>query len=213
MRGMSGEDWRVEVELDDEGHGYSLGERLRSLDLGEEARARLGDRVLVTRTGSRLFLYTSTGQEATEAADVVLELARADRLTADVELKRWHPVEEAWMDASLPLPASEADRAREQERREARARDEVEAGGAYDWQVHVRASGSSEAAELHQLLRERDVSAERRWRYLTAGAVSEERAVELVAMIREELPDAVIDIEPTLDVPHPLFVLLRSLLH
>jgi hypothetical protein len=54
------EDRRVEVELSDEERGYSFGERLRALDLDDDARKRLGSRVIVTRDGSKLFLYTRT---------------------------------------------------------------------------------------------------------------------------------------------------------
>ena len=47
--------FRVEVELDDDEHGYSIRERLRALDLDDRARERLGRGVLVTRDGPRLF--------------------------------------------------------------------------------------------------------------------------------------------------------------
>jgi len=90
------EDWRVEVELNDEQHGYSLSERMRALDLDDEARARLGRRVIVTRDGSKLFLYTTTEDEADEAARVVRELSTAEGLTAEIRTMRWHPVEAAW---------------------------------------------------------------------------------------------------------------------
>src|ERR671915_2488896 len=98
------DEFRVEVELDDDEHGYSLGERLRALDLDDDARERLGGRVLVTRDGSRLFLYAASEAQAREAAEVVTGLAEADELTADVRVTRWHPIEQAWKDASLPLP-------------------------------------------------------------------------------------------------------------
>src|SRR3954454_12808603 len=65
------EEWRVEVELREEGHGLSLGERLRTLDLDDEARKRLGDRVVVTRDGSRMFLYARSSDEASAAAEVI----------------------------------------------------------------------------------------------------------------------------------------------
>ena len=94
-RPVADEDWRVEVELDDEQHGYSLGERLRALDLDDEARKRLGRQVIVTRDGSRLFLYTETRDEADEAARVVQELASDDRLTVELHTTRWHPAEQA----------------------------------------------------------------------------------------------------------------------
>ena len=46
-----------EIDLDDEEHGFGLGERLRAHDLDDEARKRLGDRIVVTRDGPRVFLY------------------------------------------------------------------------------------------------------------------------------------------------------------
>jgi len=207
---VSDEDWRVEVELDDEEHGFSLGERLRALDLDDEARKHLGRRVIVTRDGSKLFLYTSTRDEAEEAALVVHELLSAERLTAEIRTTRWHPVEEAWEEASVPLPRTGAQRVRERERREERERRKVEAGGEYDWQVHVRASDRAEAAGLEQRLHEHGLPVERRWRYLTIGALTEERADELASRIRDELPEADIAIEPSLDLPSPSFVLIRS---
>ena len=68
------EDFRVEVELDDEAHGYPLRERLRALNLDDEARERLGENVVVTRDGSRVFAYTSTEPQAREAERVIREL-------------------------------------------------------------------------------------------------------------------------------------------
>jgi hypothetical protein len=207
---VNGEDWRVEVDLDDEQHGYSLGERLRALNLDDEARKRLGRRVIVTRDGSKLFLYTNTKEEASEAARVVRELLEAEGLSAETRTTRWHPDEEAWEDASVPLPRSEAERAREQERREERERRDVEAGGDYDWHVEVRAPDRAAAASLGERLRERGLPVDRRWRYLTIGALTEEQAQELETTIREELPEAETRIEPRFELPRPLFVLIRS---
>lgn len=207
---VNGEDWRVEVELDDEQHGYSLGERLRALDLDDEARERLGRRVMVTRDGSKLFLYTTTEDEAGQAERVLRELVGAERLTAEIRTTRWHPLEESWEDASVPLPRTEAERERERERLEERERREVEAGGGYDWQVHVRAPGRAEAADLERRLRDRALPVERRWRYLTVGALTENQAGELASLIRDELPEAEVGIEPSLDLPSPAFVLIRS---
>ena len=73
------DEFRVEVELAEEGHGLSLGERLRALDLDDEARERLGSRVIVTRDGSQLFLYANTRESCAEAERVVRELLAAGR--------------------------------------------------------------------------------------------------------------------------------------
>ena len=83
---MRNEDWRVEVELDVDLFGHSLSERLRALDLDEEAKRRLGRQVLITRDESRLFLYTETGSEAAAAARVLQEIVDADGLAADISV-------------------------------------------------------------------------------------------------------------------------------
>lgn len=117
---VSQEDFRVEVELDDDEHHLSLSERLRAVDLDDEARERLGSRVIVTRDGSHLFCYAQTQESCEEAERVVRELIAEDGLTASVRSTRWHPVEEAWKDISEPLPASpdelEAERRAREER-------------------------------------------------------------------------------------------------
>lgn len=207
---MTGEDWRVEVELNDEEHGYSMGERLRAFDLDDAARERLGRHVIVTRDGSRLFLYTSTQAEADEAVRVVRELTGAESLTAEIRTTRWHPLEEAWKDASVPLPHTEAEQALERQSRDDHLRREVEAGADYDWHVHVRTRDRAAAATVERRLVDQKLPVKRRWRFLTLGALTEEQANELASKIRRELPDAEIRVEPTLDLPPPSFVLLRS---
>src|SRR5436309_15771438 len=92
--GSMADEWRVEVDLDDEQHGFTLGERLRSLDLDDEARERLGDRVVVTRDGAKMFLYAATEEQAREAERVARDLVAAEGLSAEIALTRWHPDEE-----------------------------------------------------------------------------------------------------------------------
>jgi hypothetical protein len=98
------DEFRVEVELADEGHGLSLGERLRALDLDDEARERLGSRVIVTRDGSHLFLYANTRESCAEAERVVRELLAEEDLSATLVAQRWHPAAGEWKDADEPLP-------------------------------------------------------------------------------------------------------------
>lgn len=98
------DEYRVEVDLGDEGHGITLGERFDAMDLDDEARERLGSRVIVTRDGVHLFLYAPTRQAADEAARVVTELMAADEIPGAAAVTRWHPIAEDWEDADLPLP-------------------------------------------------------------------------------------------------------------
>jgi hypothetical protein len=184
------EDFRVEVELDDEAHGYPLRERLRALRLDDEARDRLGRSVVVTRDGSRLFAYTSTEEQAREAERVIAELVSAEGLTADLLVTRWHPVAEDWRDAALPLPQTAADEERESDELEAAEHREAAEEGAYDWHVVAELDGRDAAGTLLRNLRDEGLPVSRRWRYVTVGEVTEERAEELAERLRGELGDS-----------------------
>jgi hypothetical protein len=205
------DEWRVEVDLSDEEHGYGLGERLRAHDLDDEARDRLGRRAVVTRDGSRVFLYTGSELEAREAERVARELVAADGLTAEITVTRWHPVEEDWKDATIPLPRTEAEQREETRRKEVHERQEADEEGSYDWLVKIELPSRSEAAELEERLRGEGSPVHRRWRYLTVDVLTEERANELGSRLRSELPDAKVWVEATPDdIPSPAFVLLES---
>jgi hypothetical protein len=208
-RRVSGEDWRVEVELDDEQHGYSLRERLRSLALDDDVRKRLGGRVIVSRDGSRLFLYAATEEQSREAERVVRELVAADELTAEFSTTRWHPVEQAWEDAAVQLPVTSEEIAEERSRLEEAERQEAEREGSWDWHVRVELPTREDAVELAEKLHTEGNPVHRRWRYVTVNAATEESANELATRLGDELPDGSavsVNAEP----PDPVFVLLGS---
>jgi hypothetical protein len=208
---VSSDDWRVEVELDDEEHGYSLGERLRALDLDDDARKRLGHRVVVSRDGSRVFLYAATEMQSREAMRVVRELVAADDLTAEISTTRWHPVEQAWKDAAIPLPTTPEEIADEHARLEVAEEAEAEREGSWDWQVRVELPRRRDALELVERLHDQDLPVHRRWRYVTIEIATEEAAQELAERVRDELPeDAAISVAANAELPDPVFVLLGS---
>lgn len=209
---VNDDEWRIDVELDDERHGYSLGERLRALNVDDKARERLGTGVIVTRDGSHLFLYAGSEQQAVEAERVIRDLLDEEGLSAEISTLRWHPVEQDWKDAAFPIPHTEESREAERRRREARELREAESEGSYDWQIRVAMPGRANAVELESRLADEGLRVDRRWVYLTIGAVTEERANELAERLRSELPDdAEVWVEPNLDdVPSPPFVLIGS---
>jgi hypothetical protein len=204
------DEFRVEVELRDEAHGYSLGERLRALDLDDEARKRLGKRVLVTRDGSRLFLYASTEEQAREAADVVRQLVDDEGLTAEIETTRWHPIAEEWKDVSIPLPRTAEEEQAEYAEHEAAEIREAAIEGEYDWHVAIRAKGRDEAREVAARLGAEGYGVHRRWRYVLVDAPTEERAQELAERLRGELPEdseVSVEVNPA-DIELPTFQFL-----
>src|SRR5215813_1095999 len=167
---------RVEVSVDDEEHGYSLTERLRAMDLDDHARDRLGPGVMVTREGPDLFVYTASDETAREAERVVRELVDEEGLTADIRVTRWHPIEEEWKDAALPLPTTAAEQDAEYAAREAAEAEEAKREGAFDWYVVAHLPGRGAAATLEEELRSEGLAPHRRWRYVTVGVLTEERA-------------------------------------
>jgi hypothetical protein len=201
---MDEDGFRVEVSLDDEEHGYSTEERLRAVDLDDEARERLGASVMVTRDGSRLFLYAASEEKAREAERVVRRLVAEEELTADIAVTRWHPVEEEWKDVSIPLPATAAEEEAEYAAREAAEAEEANREGDFDWHVVVHLPGRGAAAALADALRAEGLAPHRRWRYVTVGVLTEERAQELAERLQSELTeDADVRIEVDLsDVAH-----------
>jgi hypothetical protein len=204
------DEWRVEVNLDDDDHGYKLGERLRSLDLDDEARERLGDRVVVTRDGPKIFLYAQTEDQARRAEQVARELVASEGLTAETTLTRWHPDEEAWKDPSLPLPQTEEQRTIEHEAHEEAAEREPRSRWSYQWEVRIDLPSIHDTRELHARLADEGIDARRHWKYLLVGAASEERADELAERIRGEVPEGSSVHVGTLGAPHPVFVYIES---
>jgi hypothetical protein len=195
---VAGDEWRVEVELEDEHHGFSLGEVLRSHDLDDEARERLGRGAIVTKDGPRVFVYATSEEQAREAERVLRDLLADDERTATIAVTRWHPEEEAWKDAELPLPATEADRAVERARLEEAEEREAALEGSYDWEVHIDLPDRGDAVSLQRELGDRGLDVHRRWKYVVVGAPTEERADELAAGLAEQLPaDARVWVQPS----------------
>jgi hypothetical protein len=196
---MSGDDWRVEIDLDDDEHGYSLGERFRSHDLDDEARQRLGRRAIVSRDGPRVFLYTGTEAQAREAEGVARELVAADELSAEIEVTHWDPETEQWIhDEGDPIEPAADQRYADEE--------------AYPWLLSFEARSRGDAAEIERLAEGAAGPVHRRWRYVTIDARSEEEASELADRLRDQLPEgAQMWLEANPDgVPNPTFVYLES---
>ncbi|MGI8461272.1 MAG: hypothetical protein ACR2OC_06490 [Solirubrobacterales bacterium] len=201
------EEWRLEVELDDERHGFSLGERLRAHNLDDEAQERLGGRATVTRDGSKLFVYTDSHTGALEAENVLRQLLEDDKLSANLWITRWHPDAETWKDRSEPIPETESDREAERRGRDAAAAADAKARGEMPFEVRVDTPQLSQALELAERLAGEEMQVERRWRHILIGVASEEEAEEIAIRMRSELPEAEVEIEAS-GVKYPPFTLL-----
>jgi hypothetical protein len=95
---MADEEFKVEVELGSDEHGMSFLERLRLLDLDDDARKRLGSRVTVTRDGNFVQLYTHTLADAQEAESTVRQLVSDEHVSAEYTVSRWDATAQEWVD-------------------------------------------------------------------------------------------------------------------
>jgi hypothetical protein len=191
------DDWRLTVDFDDEGDGTQLLAWLAALRLEAGARDRLGDRVVVSRDGPRVFLYSDAEAGAREVEAIVRRELESGGREARLTLERWHPAEQEWKDATVPLPETaaelEAERARHQEREAAESR----AKGYAEWEVRVELPDREETAALADRLEGEGIPVVRRSTFLLAGAANEDDALALAERLRSELPTgARVEVEP-----------------
>jgi hypothetical protein len=199
-------EWRVEVDLDDEEQGFTLSERIRALDLDEEAQKRLGGNVTVTRDGARMFLYATSEEAVREAERVARELLEVEDVSGAVRVTRWHPDAEEWLDASVPLPQTEEQREAERRRHEAAEAAEASEEGEWDYEVHVDPPSHREAVELEEKLNAEGLPVRRRWKHVSIGAPTDEQAEEIAAKVRVMAPQGTEVTVGATAIQHPLFV-------
>jgi hypothetical protein len=190
------DDWRVTVELPGEDEARELAQWLHDLHLDGAQRARLGNRVAVSRDDSVIFLYADNEEPAREAARLVQ--ARIGHPAAgSVTLTRWHPVEQNWEDADVPLPTTEHELDAERDRQQDREAAESLASGHGAWEVRVELPHHTATEELADQLEADGLPVTRRFTFLLVGAVNEDEAHALAERIAEEAPaGARIEVEP-----------------
>jgi hypothetical protein len=206
------DEWRVEVELDEEQHWDTLWERLRTLNLDDEARRRLGHSVLITRDGRRLYAYAWHEQTAREAERTIRDLLEEKGIAGEVQLTRWHPLEDAWKPAVEPLPETSEERSEEFRRHAEAEAEEMARTGNHPWQVAIDLPDLGTTIDFARELEKRGLSVTRRWKYLLVGAPTEEAAVALGRELEADIPDgAHIGIRANPNLSTPGFVLLARL--
>ena len=201
------DDFRIKVEFSDEGSILHFGRSLREREFEQDVREHLGEGVVVTRDGSEVFLYASTAQQAQAAAKAVSEVLEHHEMDAEVSpVMRWHPVEERWEDASVPLPQSAPEIATEHERQERDEAAESREQGYAEWEVRVDLPNHKAAVELANRLEAEGIKPiVRRWKYLLIGTATDEDATALAQQIRGEAPPgAAVTAEPSATIGYEL---------
>jgi hypothetical protein len=191
------DDWRVTIDFDDEGDGAQFTEWLAAVQLESEERDQLGDRVIVSRDGPRVFLYADSEDQARSVYQTARARIETEGRSAITALERWHPVEQAWKDASVPLPGSaEESRAEHARLQEREAAESLEKGRA-EWEVRIELPTHEDTVALAERLESEGVPVVRRHTFLLAGALNEDDARALAKRLEAEAPKgARIEVEP-----------------
>ena len=191
------DDWRLTVEFEDEADALQLARVLGGLELREHERARLGDRVVVSRDGPRVFLYADSETRARESNHVVRPALDERGVAAEIRLHRWHPDEQMWEDPEVPLPRSEEERRAEHARLQEREAAESLASGLAQWEVRVELTSHADTVAFADRLEAEDLPVVRRWTYLLVGAVNADEAIALAERLSGEAPEgARVEVEP-----------------
>ena len=191
------DDWRVTIDFDDEGDGTQLAEWLAAVDLEGEERTSLGDRVIVSRDGPRVYLYADSAEPAREVLRTVSARIEQEGHAAVTSLERWHPVEQAWKDDSVPMPDTPEELAAEHDRFQEREAAESAETGAAQWEVRIELGTHEETVALAERLESEGIPVVRRHTFLLAGAANEDDARQLAERIRGEASgSAKVEVEP-----------------
>jgi hypothetical protein len=191
------DDWRVTIDFDDEGDGTQFTEWLAAVRLESDERQQIGERVVVSRDGPRVFLYADSEDQARSVYQTAQARIEAEGRSAVTTLERWHPIEQAWKDASLPLPETEEEVRAEHERLQEREAAESLEKGRAEWEVRIELPSHEETVELAERLESEGVPVVRRHTFLLAGALNEDDARALAERLEREAPKgARIAVEP-----------------
>jgi hypothetical protein len=182
------DDWRLQIDLREEGVADALQDRLTAAELEHDLSEAFEDRVIVSRNGTRIFLYTGDKEQAERARELVERLAREAEEEVLIDFRRWHPIAEDWKPADEPLPDEPAEEQAERQEAVERELRQTEERGYPEFEVRVDLPSREEAERFAERLRAEGFSVVHRWKFLLVAAVDEEQAKELAEQIRAEAP-------------------------
>lgn len=184
------DDWRVEVDVARRGGLQHLRDSVHERGIAREAGRDLADRVKITVDDDRLFAYAETEDDARAAERRLLELAAEHGLQASATVARWHPEEERWEPAGVPLPSTPEEHAAERAALEARQAAETDERGYAMWEVRLELPDNDRAAAVAARLESEGLAVVCRSHHVVVGVKTEDDARSLAERLRAEVPDA-----------------------
>lgn len=183
---------------------------LQAIEPGGEISEELG-RVAVTHDDGDVFIYADSEAAARRAQSEIEQAMAREGISGQVQVSRWHPIEERWEDVGAPLPSTPEERQAEHERLEqAEVKESAEAGYP-EWEVRVTLPNQRVAREFAEQLESEGIPVKRRWSFVMVGANDEDQAAALAERLNTEVPaGAKVEVEgtgqPYWDLLHPFAV-------
>lgn len=182
------DEWRLEVNLQNEHAARELAKRLQEFDREHDLSTSFDDRVVVSRDDSQVFAYTSTRGQAEATERAIRALAGEHGWQVGAELKRWHPVAEEWEDPDKPLPQTRTELAAERAEVIEEEREESAEQGYPEFEVKIKCHSHRDARKLAEKLTEEGLPNVHRWQFVVLGATDEDSANALAERMRGEAP-------------------------
>jgi hypothetical protein len=181
------DEFRIEVEVARE-RANELLSALRALERDSTAGVPSPEHVAVSHEDGHVFLYADSSEDASRARAILERVLAERQVEGRVSSWRWHPEEDRWEDASLPLPTTTAEHAAEHARLEQLEGEDSEHDGYPEWEVRVTLSTHYDARAFAERLAAEGIPLRRHWRHLTLGTNDEDEARALAERLRAEAP-------------------------
>jgi hypothetical protein len=189
------DDWRVTISVSDAPPRQAQ-QSLSVRQAEEDIRRQVGRGIAVGAGETQIFLYAGTETAAGDAERIARDVLAGHGMAAESAVYRWHPIEERWETADVPMPQTEAERQAEHQRLVDAEAAESLATGVAQWEVRAELGSHRQAVALARKLESEGRAVVRRWKFLMVGASDEDEARELAGQIRQEAPpDAAVTVE------------------
>jgi hypothetical protein len=207
------DDWRLQINLEDEGAAGKVADLLRSEELEHELSREIDKRVILSHEGETIYLYAGDRDQLDKARPPIEAFLDSKGWKADFDLRHWHKEADEWESPDIPEPTTPAEKEAEHKRlMETEDRETEERDGRAEFEVSAKFPTNKEAHRFAEKLRAEGYLPIRRFHYLVVGAPDEDAAKELAERIRAEAPeDAEVKAEYSLNQlvreqpPNPFF--------
>jgi cold shock CspA family protein len=183
------DEWRLKVDVHEEGHARALTDRLEAAELEHDLSRAFHDRVFISRKGAEVLCYTDGREQAEGVKKLIESLASEHGWHIDCELTHWHSSTARFEPAGAELTPEDAKDVAAHHAAVERERAESLARGDPEFEVKVEFPSHHDARKLEAQLGSEGIPNAHRWKYLVVGALDEDSGEQLRRRILAESPE------------------------